>query len=360
MAGPIIIFRNGQPCMRGPWHCALVAERNRVRVVVSATLSALAIFVGAGTANARTCDGPAECCSAIEAHVVRTPETVRLGVVLVGLYNVNEKSGTWDADFYLNESWIPTPGFTPETEIVNEVARQSEQFDDTELHDARCYRSRRIHSTLRSSYNLRAFPFDRQRLTLEFSDAEFDERLLGYEERPSVSALNDGAKDELSSWKIAGALGYSHQIRVFQEEGAAPHYDYATFSVPVKRHVTYHLTKFFLPLLVIVVVAFTLFWIHPEDLNSKAAIGVTSLLAAIAFQLAEAGTLPEVAYLTLADRVYALCYIMLAVSIMFAVYTNSLVRKNRKVAALRLDRICRMAFPVCLVFGLILAVVRSG
>ena len=45
-----------------------------------------------------------------------------------------------------------------------------------------------------------------------------------------------------------------------------------------------------LPLLVIVAVAFTVFWIDPEDLSSKASIGVTCLLAAIAFQLAEAGT----------------------------------------------------------------------
>jgi hypothetical protein len=82
-----------------------------------------------------------------------------------------------------------------------------------------------------------------------------------------------------------------------------------------------------LPLLVIVAVAFSVFWIHPEDLNTKASIGVTCLLAAIAFQLAEAGMLPEVAYLTLADRVYAICYTMLALSLMLAV--NSSAEANR-------------------------------
>jgi hypothetical protein len=280
--------------------------------------------------------------------------------VLVGLHNVNEKSGTWDADFYLSESWQATPGFVPETEVVNEISRQSEQFDDAELHGDRCVRSRRIHSTLRSSYNLRTFPFDHQKLTLEFSDAEFEQALLHYDERPSVADIDDEAKDQLSNWKIEGALGYKHAARVFHEDGEAPRYDYATFSLPVRRHIAYHLTKFFLPLFIIVAVAFTTLWIDPDDLNSKASVGVTCLLAAIAFQLAEAGTLPEVAYLTLADRVYAVCYTVLALSLMFAVYSNSLARKDRKSRALKLERIGRAAFPVCLLIALLVAVVRSA
>ena len=337
----------------------------RGRRTTTASLALVALFTFFGVllapqaAHASACVGPAECCPATPVHTIDPPTTVRLGVVLVGLYNVNEKAGTWDADFYLDESWIARAGFTPETEIVNEVTRQSEQFDDTDFRDGGCLRSRRIHSTLRSSFNLRAFPFDHQRLKLELSDAEFTEGQLRYEPVPGVSALDDEVKDQLSSWKVSGPLVYTRKARIFHEEGAVPQYDYATFSVPVRRHITFHLTKFFLPLLVIVVVALTLFWIHPEDLNSKAAIGVTSLLAAIAFQLAEAGV-PEVEYLTLADHVYALCYIMLAVSIMFAVYTNSLVRRNLKSAALRFDRICRIAFPLCLVVGLAFTVVHSA
>jgi len=35
--------------------------------------------------------------------------------------------------------------------------------------DGTCIRSRRIHSTLRSEFDLRAFPFDKQTLTLRTS-----------------------------------------------------------------------------------------------------------------------------------------------------------------------------------------------
>ena len=131
---------------------------------------------GVAKAGDRSCEGPPECCPAKVTGTVSAHTEATLGVVLLGLYNINEKAGTWDADFYLNEVWTPAPGFTPQTEIVNEASRQSEQFDTTELHGGRCVRFRRIHATLHSHYNLRAFPFDRQRLTLQFSDAEFSSK----------------------------------------------------------------------------------------------------------------------------------------------------------------------------------------
>jgi hypothetical protein len=85
--------------------------------------------------------------------------------------------------------------------------------------------------------------------------------------------------------------------------------------VEVRRHVTFHLFKYFLPLLVIVVLACTVFWIDADDLGAPATIGVTCLLAAIALQFAEASSLPEVSYLTLADRVYIACYVAIAAAL---------------------------------------------
>jgi hypothetical protein len=44
---------------------------------------------------------------------------------------------------------------------------------------------------------------------------------------------------------------------------------------------------------------------------------------------------------------------------MFAVYGNSLMRKDRRADALRVDRIGRVAFPLGLILALSLAVARS-
>jgi hypothetical protein len=328
---------------------------------IARLLFLIALLLAAPNAVARSqaCVGPTQCCPPEIADKLESPVTVHLGVLLVGLYAVDDKAGTWNADFYLSESWQGTSGFSPVTEIVNEVARQTEQFDATEFKDGECTRTRRIRSTLQSSFNLHTFPFDHQHLTMEFSDAWFDAHAAAYAQRAAVSELDEEARTQLSNWKVDGTLDYRRTSRVIKEDAGNVQYDYATFDLPVRRHITFHLTKFFLPLLVIVVVALSVFWIDPADLNSRVAVGVTCLLTAIAFQLAEAGSLPEVAYLTLADRVYAISYVSLALGILLAVYGKALLQQGRPEAAAKLDRRSRVCFPMALVLAVTVSTLRA-
>ena len=316
-----------------------------------ATRSALAVE--------EKCSGPEACCPEKQVEDLDHQVKVTPGVVLLSISNVSELSGTWDADFYLYETWPPTPGFTPRTEVVNEVERKSVSFDDTDLRDGLCLRSRRIHSTLRSPFNLRAFPFDTQKLTLVLSDNEFDDKSVSYPPGPYVLGLDDSVRTMISGWRIAGEPKYARTATAFKWEPGAPTYDYATFDVTVKRQVTFHLTRYFLPLILIVVVALLAFWIDPEDLASQMQIGVTCLLAAIALQFAEGGTLPEVSYLTLADRCYAVCYVTIAAAVIESIAVNALVRKGRKDSALKLDRVCRKLFPTAVVLAFALSAWRA-
>ena len=202
-------------------------------------------------------------------------QSVTVGIVLLGVANISERAGTWDADYYLYESWAPTPGFTPQTEVVNESNRIDEQFDDTELRDGRCVRTRRIRSTLRDAFKLKLFPFDRQVLHLQLSDAQYDLRQVQYDDHPAVLGVEDSVASDLPGWKQDGALSFSKAVQRFRWESGAPDYTLGVFAIDVRRHVTYHLIKFFLPLLVVLVVAFAVFWIDPDDLGSAMSIGVT-------------------------------------------------------------------------------------
>ena len=92
---------------------------------------------------------------------------------------------------------------------------------------------------------------------------------------------------------------------------------------------------------------------------SRAGVGVTCLLAAIALQFAEAGNLPEVAYLTIADRGFAICYFALALAMLESIYSNTLVRRGQKDRALRLDRRARAAYPAALFVALLAGVIRA-
>lgn len=328
---------------------------------------ALALALGGRAAAAAECPGPAECC--VDKVADELAETVRVsvGVVMVGIYNVNEKSGTWDGAYYLYEAWTPREGFVPQTEVVNEVDRLHEANAGLWKQGDRCVRYTRIRSTLSSPLNLRLFPFDRQKLTVQLSDNWLSSDMR-YEDTPFIKGVDDAVLGQLSQWEVGQQMSYQRESRLFKWEegmwgGQRPFYDYATFGVTVRRHTTFHLTKFFLPLLIIVLVSITVFWVDPDDLASQVGIGVTCLLAAIAFQLAQASTLPEVAYLTLADLVFALSYLTIALALVESLYSNVLSRRGARERALRVDRICRVAFPAgffLLVAASVLLSARQG
>jgi hypothetical protein len=321
---------------------------------------AIVLLGGAARAEPSTCDGPEECCPKKLMLDLPAKTQVAIGVAFDGLYNVDEKSGTWDADYFLYESWPPTPGFFPQTEVVNEISRQSSQFDETLLRDGRCVRSRRIHSTLHTRYDLKRFPFDEQRLVLDLADAEYDASDLSYEATPLHLELDEDARDELVAWTVVGKPGWALGKHAFSPKPGAPTYPHAIITVPVRRQVGFYLTRFFLPLLLIVAVALSVFWIHPEDLNSQVGIGVTCLLAVIAFQFAQSSSLPAVAYLTFADRVYAICYFAIALALIESIWGNTMVRRKQHARAERLDRVCRWAFPAGIAGLVALSLVMSG
>src|SRR3569832_1555771 len=81
-----------------PFRSASIAVRRRARLLVPmlrvlVMVSMLVAF--SEPAHATTCEGPSVCCVQGVNHDGRH-RVVALGVVVMGLSNINERSGTWD------------------------------------------------------------------------------------------------------------------------------------------------------------------------------------------------------------------------------------------------------------------------
>src|SRR5262249_21380526 len=83
-----------------------------------------------------------------------------------------------------------------------------------------------------------------------------------------------------------------------------------------------------------------------EDLGTSISLGVTCMLAIIAFQFTQSGSLPHVAYLTLADLVYAVCYVATALALFIAVSESYLATHGQLERAIRVDHRARVWFPI--------------
>jgi len=88
----------------------------------------------------------------------------------------------------------------------------------------------------------------------------------------------------------------------------------------VKRNAGYYIWTFFLPLLLINIISWTVFWIDIEtEFNTRISIGISSLLSAIAFNIAIGTNLPRVGYLTCADSFIFFSYIHFFVNFYYSI-----------------------------------------
>ncbi|MEN9345784.1 MAG: hypothetical protein RLZZ60_1253, partial [Bacteroidota bacterium] len=97
----------------------------------------------------------------------------------------------------------------------------------------------------------------------------------------------------------------------FGDPSVEPHETYSRieFTIKINRDPVGIMQKLALPLLVVLILAYLVFYIPDFEIGTASALTVTALLAAIAFQWTLNDALPKVSYLTLVDRIFYMVYI---------------------------------------------------
>ncbi|HKR07458.1 MAG TPA: hypothetical protein VJY62_22680, partial [Bacteroidia bacterium] len=103
----------------------------------------------------------------------------------------------------------------------------------------------------------------------------------------------------------------------------------------------------------LLITSYLVFFIPARQLEVAVGLTVTSLLASIALQLTFQNALPEVGYLTKADKMSYLFYSLITFALVQTVVTFHLENKYKIELANRLEIMGRIFYPVILVFGLI-------
>ena len=122
------------------------------------------------------------------------------------------------------------------------------------------------------------------------------------------------------------------------------------------RNTGFYMLKVFLPLTLIVMMSWAVFWIHPSATAPQISVSATSMLTLIAYLFALTGLLPRVSYLTRADYFVVDSMLLVFLGFVEALVTTSLAVRDRTELALRIDGCCRWAFP--LAFASVVVVVR--
>ena len=108
----------------------------------------------------------------------------------------------------------------------------------------------------------------------------------------------------------------------------------------------HYIWKVILPLVLIVIMSWAVFWITPTDASPQISIAVTSMLTLIAYRFAIDNQLPRLQYTTSLDAFILMSTVLVFFSFIEVLVTTILENQKRNRLAITIDRSCRVIFPV--------------
>jgi hypothetical protein len=212
----------------------------------------------------------------------------------------------------------------------------------------------RYYGPLSQPLKLSQFPMDQHRFTIRFAAAGYRSEELDFVPEADIRGTKitgGGISGELSlpDWTIL-----EHQIAPNPYEPVkgllVPGF---TFEFIAKRSFPYYLWQVVVPLLLIVMMSSTVFWIDPTNVGSQIGIATSSIFTLIAYRFVMAGLLPRLPYMTKMDYFILASTLLVFMALVEVIVTSSLVRSNRERLARNIDRSARVVFLLflLLVFG---------
>jgi hypothetical protein len=189
----------------------------------------------------------------------------------------------------------------------------------------------RLAGPLAVDLDLREFPFDTQRLPVEVISYQYaPEELVFSKESAMITSLADFAG---GGWVFGAA---EPEISIYSLDGSGPGSSQLTFAVTAKREASYYVITLALPMTLI---------LFPDIVPARMGMASATVFSMIALGVSSRLTMPDIAYLTAADRFVLYCTFLLIASLAVTVASARKIGRGDTDAANRLTRTARRAFP---------------
>ncbi|MHC4832098.1 MAG: TAXI family TRAP transporter solute-binding subunit, partial [Planctomycetota bacterium] len=307
-----------------------------------------------------------------EQNAVELPVQVRTGIYVYDIYNLDIRTRTYDVQAMVWFKWRGhlKDGDDVAFKLINGELG-SRELKETEHFGGWTYKSYEITATMRGRFDLVRYPFDEQLIELAIQhDTEDEDRLIFVEDLEVVSGEEGLAKTigtrEVADWKVKGVDQAVTSFKFPTDFGSptgkaekAAAWSRYNVTFRIERILFPYLIKFMGPLVIIVLMAFVVFFIHPKEFEVQAGIVITALLSCVAFHITQADNLPDVGYLVTADKFFIVSYVVIFIALVQVVLENYYFHRENLTAALKVDQVSRILFPI-LFFGPIAYLIGSS
>lgn len=255
--------------------------------------------------------------------------------VFQGAYQFNEVATGWYPQFVLvNESGL--------FEISGVTLRVEPDGSSTLMQT--------INATAEVNLDLKKFPFDTQYLEAVFQPLGFNKDEVSLQVEPDISPVN--MLSPVPQWDVleVGSSVIEHPTPYL---GKAEVSSAFVVGIDIERKPFYVIRLVVIPLIVIVMLSFSVFWMDKSSLGDRLNVSFIGILTGVAYLLVTSDHLPNISYFTLIHGFLNLSYITMCATVVINLVVGSLDKQGKSEAGDNVDRVCRWVFPI-VYFGLLL------
>ena len=304
------------------------------------------------------------------------PTEVSVAMWLVDIDSINSSGQNFVANVFIRLTWkdarLAHSGnarrsysanqvWTPGLQIANEIGLVRRTFPEVVnvKPDGTVTYAQRFVGPFSQPLNLNDFPFDKQKFQIQLiSPGNGVDDVVFVQSKSWIDAgvpKAGGISDNISlpDWNIEGYNTLSEPYVVSPLIKNAGY----IFEFVAERDVRHHIWKVIIPLLFIVMMSWSVFWIDPSNSGTQIAVSMTSMLTLIAYRFAIDTQVPKVPYMTKLDQFMVVGTVFVFLSLIQVIITSRLFQSGRTELSRKVDRLSRVLFPLFFVVGLLLSLI---
>jgi len=200
--------------------------------------------------------------------------------------------------------------------------------------------ARRLWVRVAYPLDLHDFPFDRHRWTVTLWPVLSRTEDLVFHPLSRMVGVND--RLSIQGWRVGAPKAQAGTATRVARPGVFARFD---VELDLRRNWGYYAWKLGLPLVLIVLMAYGVYFIPASAVNLQISLSTTSMLTLIAYMLALGSSLPRISYLTRADRFFIGSAVLVFLGLAKAILTVALGGQDSAVVD-RLNRWGRLMYPL--------------
>ena len=277
-----------------------------------------------------------------EAQEIKSvPDTVKIGTYIVSLHDINFHDKEYTLRFWM---WMlysnPKFDFANRVEVPNAKSLEKpETLVDSS--NNLIWVLLKMKCTMKQSWKVQDFPFDKQDLVVHVENSEFDTRSLVFV--ADTAGKHFDPQLTVDGWNLASikinTSTNEYETAFGDSSLKEPISEYATFNIfmRLERNTWGLFFKLFLCMYIAFLIAYMSFFIHSDHIEASFGLQVGGLFASVGNKYIIDSILPESSSFTLVDSLHAVTYMYIFFIIVFSVISLEYYKKGDKRKSKKID-----------------------